>query len=506
MLGSIRMKVNFTALISLSLLATASGLLMYQRLSSGMESESVSAVHRENTLALAYIDIAYPGAWAIRNGALFKGDASIEGETKVIDRLGALIDAKITIFRGDTRAATNVTNADGKRALGTKAAANVVESVMGKHDEYSGQAIVVGAPYQADYKPISDASGSVIGMFFVGIPRSTILRAVAAASRVFWLVVGATAIASLFGLFLVTGRILRPLRETVRVVDLLASGDLTVRMPDSYKDEVGLLLRSLEKMAGKLRLTISDVQAGAESLSQKSHQISATAQSMSQGASEQASSAEEVSATMEEIASGTRQNAESAVATERLSRKAAQDAIDGSAAVEDTVKAMRQIASSIGIIEDIARQTNMLALNAAIEAARAGEAGKGFAVVASEVRKLAERSQKAAGEISVLSASSVEVAEKAGTLLSTIMPDSRKNADLMREIAAASGEQSSGIQQVTAAMTQLDSIIQQNSASSEELAASSEELSGQAAALEDSISYFKVAAGEAEASPNAPSL
>ena len=84
---------------------------------------------------------------------------------------------------------------------------------------------------------------------------------------------------------------------------------------------------------------------------------------------------------------------------------------------------MKDIATKISIIEEIARQTNLLALNAAIEAARAGEHGKGFAVVASEVRKLAERSQTAAAEISKLSASSVEVAEMAGEMLTRIVPD-----------------------------------------------------------------------------------
>ena len=84
---------------------------------------------------------------------------------------------------------------------------------------------------------------------------------------------------------------------------------------------------------------------------------------------------------------------------------------------------MKEIADKIMIIEEIARQTNLLALNAAIEAARAGEHGKGFAVVAAEVRKLAERSQVAAGEINTLSVTSVGVAEKAGKMLETMVPN-----------------------------------------------------------------------------------
>jgi methyl-accepting chemotaxis protein len=98
---------------------------------------------------------------------------------------------------------------------------------------------------------------------------------------------------------------------------------------------------------------------------------------------------------------------------------------------------MKEIASRISIIEEIARQTNLLALNAAIEAARAGEAGKGFAVVASEVRKLAERSATAAGEINELSKKSVTVAGEAGKRLEELVPDIKKTAELIQEIAAA---------------------------------------------------------------------
>jgi methyl-accepting chemotaxis protein len=158
---------------------------------------------------------------------------------------------------------------------------------------------------------------------------------------------------------------------------------------------------------------------------------------------------------------------------------------------------MKEIAGKISIIEEIARQTNLLALNAAIEAARAGEHGKGFAVVASEVRKLAERSQTAAGEINKLSASSVQIAEKAGEMLARIVPDIQKTADLVQEITAASNEQSSGANQINKAIQQLDQVVQQNAAASEEMASTSAELLGQAEQLQNTIAFFRIDGGTA---------
>ena len=161
-------------------------------------------------------------------------------------------------------------------------------------------------------------------------------------------------------------------------------------------------------------------------------------------------------------------------------------------AVADTVKAMKSIAEKIGIIEEIARQTNMLALNAAIEAARAGEHGKGFAVVAAEVRKLAERSQTAAKEISSVSISSVEIAERAGKLLGDIVPGIQKTSSLVQEINSSCNEQAQGVEQVTTAIQQLDQVIQQSSASTEEMSTASEMLSDQAEQLLTAASFFHV--------------
>jgi methyl-accepting chemotaxis protein len=186
-----------------------------------------------------------------------------------------------------------------------------------------------------------------------------------------------------------------------------------------------------------------------------------------------------------------KQNADNAQQTEKIALKSAQDAQESGKAVSETVTAMKEIASRISIIKEIARQTNLLALNAAIEAARAGEHGRGFAVVASEVRKLAERSQVAAGEISQLSTISVEVAEKAGVMLARLVPDIQKTAELVQEISAASKEQTTGADQINSSIQQLNQVIQQNAGAAEEISSTAEELSSQAEQLQSAISFFK---------------
>ncbi len=290
------------------------------------------------------------------------------------------------------------------------------------------------------------------------------------------------------------------LAATAKVADTIAAGDLTVEVQRrSDQDRLGI---ALEDMVSKLRSVASQVVNAAQSMSAGSQQLSASAEQLSQGSTEQAASTEEASASMEEMAANVKQTAENALATEQMAVRSAKDAEASGVAVGQAVEAMQTIAEKIAFVQEIARQTDLLALNAAVEAARAGEHGRGFAVVASEVRKLAERSQAAASEIGALSGETVRVAQEAGQMLARLVPDIRKTAELVEDITAACREQDVGASQINQAIHQLDKVTQQNASASEEVSATSVELSTQAQQLQAAIAFFRVEKGAADMSQN----
>lgn len=283
--------------------------------------------------------------------------------------------------------------------------------------------------------------------------------------------------------------------EDVAKGNLLESGisEKKKNKMKARKDELGQMAHTMTDMKNSLTGMVQTIRESSLQIQAGSEQISASSQSVSSGASEQAASTEEMSATIEQMASNIRQTADNASKTSTIARGTSANGDAGGEAVNSAVEAIKQIAEKISIIEDIAGQTNLLALNAAIEAARAGEAGKGFAVVASEVRKLAERSQVAAGEISGLSSQTVNLSEKAGEMISKVVPDIEQTSQLIDEIATASREQDNGAQQVSKAIVQLDTVVQQNASAAEEMAAMSEELSAEAQKLVESVNFFKIA-------------
>jgi methyl-accepting chemotaxis protein len=278
----------------------------------------------------------------------------------------------------------------------------------------------------------------------------------------------------------------------IKYLTSLSKGNLNEEIPNIARDEMGWILYNVRKLRDSLRKITIEVNTAAGNLSIASHDLSASSQSIAQGTSEQASSVEEVSSSIEELASNIHQVSDNAKIAESIANKLAQTTELMVAEARQSQEKMTAIAEKVGIINEIAFQTNILALNAAVEAARAGEHGRGFGVVAVEVGKLAERSKKAAVEIENLIHSSVEVIEKAGEIMVEVAPEVNRTAEMVKSISQASIEQKMGADQINTAIQQLNEVTQQNAAASEEIATSAEELSAQADRLIEAQSFFKL--------------
>ncbi|KQT87150.1 methyl-accepting chemotaxis protein [Aurantimonas sp. Leaf443] len=295
-------------------------------------------------------------------------------------------------------------------------------------------------------------------------------------------------------------RAVRPLGLTVRQMETLANGDFRQETLGVHRpDEIGSLSRSMERMRTTISASLAVIKRSADQVSGGSGQSADTAEQLSSGSSEQAAASEQASAAMEEMTANIRQNADNAAQTRTMAQLANASAEKSGLAVTSAVEAMRTIMDRIRVVEEIARQTDLLALNAAIEAARAGGHGKGFAVVAAEVRKLAERSRRAAQDIADLSGSTLAASEEAGRMLTALVPEIRRTAELVSEISSACREQTVGVEQINQAIQQLDQVTQANAGAANEMAATSEQLSTEARHLNHQIGGFRLGSGDAGA-------
>ncbi|WP_239077529.1 methyl-accepting chemotaxis protein [Geobacter sp. SVR] len=198
-------------------------------------------------------------------------------------------------------------------------------------------------------------------------------------------------------------------------------GDLTMQLPVTSSDEIGTLTEEVNKLVAKLRDIISElyVQAGHVAITSCRtmsgiERLAATVFEQKELSASVAVASEEMSATLNDVAATTAK-------ASSLSRQVDESAVEGRTVVGETAdsidqirigvqktlgvmsrleKSSGQIGEIVGMIEDVADQTNLLALNAAIEAARAGEAGRGFAVVADEVKNLSGKTSASTQQIS----------------------------------------------------------------------------------------------------------
>lgn len=300
--------------------------------------------------------------------------------------------------------------------------------------------------------------------------------------------------------------VINNIKYQTSVVQELADGNLDIEVhPKSDEDAMGIALKQL---VARNRHALSNISDGASQVSTSASQVSSASEALAQGSTEQASAIEEITASINDIAEKTRQNAKEANTAANLMSQAIEDVQKGNSRMQDMVIAMNEINKAsasiskiIKVIDDIAFQTNILALNAAVEAARAGDAGKGFAVVAEEVRNLAAKSSAAAAETAEMIEDSIQkvsagsqIADETANALEAITKVVQQSETIVGGIAESSNYQATAIDQIDQAIEQVSQVVQNNSATSEECAAASVELSGQASRMRELLAVYRLGA------------
>lgn len=462
-----------------------------------MTNESMSEkLDSASNLGYALLEETYKGEWSVIDGILYKGTTVINENYTLVDQVKKSTNALVTIFMGDTRVATNVMN-QGKRAIGTQASDNVIQTVLKEGKDYIGIADVVGSKYLTKYTPIRNSQGEAIGMWFVGIEQSKVSSQIRNLNLSIALIILVSIILSIIVLILYVNVIARNISKILSSLEDISAGKLNISTNVTNTDEIGIIATNVDKTAAKIKDLVvqakslgstvtsssKDILQSSTEVTRISEQISEAVSSLASNATEQAAMGEEGNQQIKEIVEGLKQIAEDTkkslslaenvkttvdnggkvIQLQEVKMKEYQKITDNTSVVITTLtEKSNEIGQIIEVIKGIAGQTNLLALNAAIEAARAGEQGRGFAVVAEEIRKLAEKSDESVTQVG-------EIVNEIQLNIENTVHEISKSETIMKEQEDALSKLINAFNDITTAANSINENINYITASSDSL-------------------------------------
>ncbi|WP_150430877.1 methyl-accepting chemotaxis protein [Dechloromonas sp. CZR5] len=313
------------------------------------------------------------------------------------------------------------------------------------------------------------------------------------------IVVVALAVSALMALWVirsVTGPLGGEPAAALAVIERIAEGDLTATIPVRDQDTHSLMAAT-RKMQNSLRQMLDELRRNADGVANAAHEMATTSQQVASASALQSEAAASMAAAVEEMTVSVNHVSDSAHHAHSVTTQTGALSNAGNQAIDDTVAEMQRISAAVhqasgtiramgdssqrissivGVIKDVADQTNLLALNAAIEAARAGEAGRGFAVVADEVRKLAERTAKATTEISDMVSTVQGNAEQAVSTMDETVARVAEGVSLARKTSESMLSINHGAQQVMDTVTDISNALREQGVASNEIAVNVENI------------------------------
>ena len=399
-------------------------------------------VYKENiasvlNLSRTILDTTYKGEWSIKDNKLYKGNIDISGENELLDELKSQSGYYTTIFKGDTRIATNVIGTDGKRAIGTTAAPEVVNEVIKSGKEYVGEAQVVGIDTYVKYEPIKDSKGNIVGMLFSGVPKSTVKAKVSESLKFILAIIATSLTIGTIIAYKLGDSIVKRVKLVSGQLTKMADNDFTGEMPAfvlNSTDELGDMAHAAQVMTESVANVIKNIHTESDHINLLMEKTRVELEELKKQASGVSTATQNIAATTEETASSMTDISEVTKSVDKYVQDMSKNAEDGAkkaeainqralelkdsadtsqrlaieildenkAHIEEAIeraKNIREIELLSSTIAQISAKTTLLSLNASIEASRAGEAGRGFSVVANEIKALAEESQDAVSKI-----------------------------------------------------------------------------------------------------------